>query len=169
MRAVETNPSATSTPQGTTVQPYRSGYRNGQPIMYNGRPISEIFEEVTPDLGPHSNYRIAQKALQSAANSHEVMPQIITRHGVETPSLTFAMLDDGLNVLGKLYRGEPLKVKTVDIGPAPVVEQPKSVFSDAQAAKKAAFEDMRASGMPIYRDIRYFPAERVPDAGSSLF
>lgn len=40
MKAIEINPAAsTPPPEGLTAIPYRTGYRNGQPIMFMEEPL----------------------------------------------------------------------------------------------------------------------------------
>lgn len=131
MRAIETDPTAISTKPSVGVT-YRSGYRDGKPIMYNGRPINEIFNDITPGLPPHTNWRIADNSLRSAANYYDLIPQVITKHGLNTPITAINMLSDGLGALSKLYRGEPLKAKKIDIGPAPEERKNVSIFTNME-------------------------------------
>ena len=42
MKAIETNPKTSAPPlEGIYKLPYRTGYKNGQPILFEGEPLND--------------------------------------------------------------------------------------------------------------------------------
>lgn len=160
---VEINPkTSTPPPEGLGLRPYQTGTRNGKVLMWENEPLVDWMRINDPKVGGHSSVNVAQKPLSSAANYYEATYPHITREGIVAPQASLDMLGEGLEKLKALMRGEnliptkpvlpvkPIEFKVNKIELPPVKRL--SGKAEADAAKMAAFEDMRAAGEPIFTD-----------------
>lgn len=109
MRAVEIDPKTTTPPpEGSVyVAPYQTGYRNGEPLMFEGEPLLDWFDATNRTFGPHSKVLQAEKPLIAASNYYKTVGPVMQDFGAHSelaPSPTNrAMLRDGLDNLVELF------------------------------------------------------------------
>jgi len=103
MRAIEANPKANSAPpEGSNVVPYRTGYRNGEQIMFMDEPLMDWMEATDKQFGPHSNVVQLEKPLKAASNYWDrvgLVPMYNPRRrikGFYASPQNMQMLSDGL-------------------------------------------------------------------------
>ena len=108
MRAIEINPkTSTPPPEGQFKLPYRSWFKEGQPIMYDGAPVKDWFD-LTGDyfkLGPHSTVLQAEKPLKTASNYFDIVGPVIDprKKSFVAPKTSMDALSEGLDNLYNLY------------------------------------------------------------------
>lgn len=105
MRAIETNPTAsTPPPEGLYPVPYKSGA-----VEWEGVPLSEWFDLATEGnlpYGPNSLWRKWEKPLQSAINWNNAVGSVVTPSGVGASQTALDMLGQGLAEMAPYIRKE---------------------------------------------------------------
>ena len=109
MKAIEINPkTSTPAPEGQFKLPYRSWFKEGQSIMYDGAPAKDWFD-LTSDyfkLGPRSEILQINKPFKAAAEYYDNVGDIINTRTIskrepinKASEINMMMLRDGLGRL----------------------------------------------------------------------
>lgn len=103
MKAIGINPLASTPPFETPYTTgYRSWYRNGQPLMFEGEPVKDWMNASGDyfNIGPHSEMFQAVKPLKSASNYFDIVGQNVKGEAYQT---NMDMFKEGLQNLVDLY------------------------------------------------------------------
>ena len=164
MKVASLYPESVSPPiMGEYYPTYRSGYNNGQPIMYQGVPYNDLMSLTDQyRFGPHTEMLQVVKPLQAASNYFDAVGQNVRGEATQT---NMDMLDDGLGRLSDWwYKGEVPSRTSEKMAPLPKV---KSITS--QATTNEISDIIRGSSRPastVTPDVeRFYRKSYIVDNG----
>lgn len=169
MRAIEIDPNTSTPPiEGSYVLPYRTWYRDGQPIMFEGETLKDWMHAAGDyyKFGPHSEILQVVKPLQSAARYYDTVGEVVNTKPLskrepanKASDINMAMLRDGMGKLRDWWFEGTSVPKTRE--PLPVIPKVKPVESMATTPAISDIMKTKRPATTITPDVERFK-EDVP-------